>query len=59
MTTSTQNTQWTVKEVLFAGMNFDETLEGILTDMSEEGYSIHSIHTTFNGIVVIGFKGPA
>jgi hypothetical protein len=48
--------QWKVEEVLFTDLQLKTALEKVLFGMTEEGFTVHSVHTTFNSIIVIGNK---
>lgn len=50
------NTEWKVTEVLFTDMQLKSSLEKALTDLTGEGFTIHSMHTSFNSIIVVASK---
>lgn len=48
--------EWKVTEVLFTDLQLKTSLEKALTDLTSAGFQIHSMHTTFNSIIVVASK---
>lgn len=45
-----------VIEILFTDLQMAKTLEKALQDLTLEGFSVHSIHTTFSSVLVVANK---
>jgi hypothetical protein len=48
--------EYKVEEVLFTDMQMKSSLEKVLNGLSVEGFVVHSIHTTFNSVIVVAYK---
>ena len=42
-----------VLELLFSDLQMAQNLEKALQDLSNEGFVVHSIHTTFSSVIVV------
>lgn len=45
-----------VKEILFIDLKMAQSLEKALQELTNEGYQVHSIQTTFSSVLVVANK---